>query len=119
MTASPRAIATRSSALARRDRIIGSAPSQVLECAGATDQHEVDDDGGNRYDGRSGRERQVVPDADVVVDDVGEQLGLATYDLDGDVVTETEREREDGTGDQGREDCRQRNRSERPTGGST
>ena len=87
-------------------------PLQVLERPGAARQEQVDDHDRDRHE-RIGRgERQVVGDADVVVDHVADELG-ARDDLRRDVVTEREREREDRAGDERREDERQHDPEER------
>src|SRR5471030_3334247 len=102
MTASPAAITAARASRARGESVIGCSSdglrSQVVQGTGATYGQQVEnhDDDWDRGD-RSGH-RQVVRGTDVGLDQIAEQLVLATDDLDGDVVAEAQREREDRSG---------------------
>ena len=67
---------------------------QRLERAQPPGDQEVDDHDDDRHRGERRRERQVVRDADVGVDDVADEL-RARHELRRDVVAERQRERED------------------------
>ena len=68
------------------------------------------------HDGQGGREREVVREADVVVDDVADEIGArpATDQQRRDEVAEGEREREDRSGDDARQGERQHDAAQRP-----
>src|SRR5256885_2282425 len=97
MTKSPTVMPKRSMRRANSDRTM--ARLHVVQCAGTAYCHQVGDHHDDRKERRCGAERQVATGRDVVVDDVRRQLCRATDDLDADVVTEAEREREDRPGD--------------------
>src|SRR3954447_20751971 len=94
MTASPTAMPRRSMRRASRDRTM--ARLHVVQRAGTAYRHQIGDHHDDREERRGRTKGQVATGRDVVVDDVRRQLCRATDDLDADVVTETEREREDG-----------------------
>ena len=98
---------------AARATLVTRAVAQMFsERAGAPHQPQVDDHDHDGDGGQGGGERDVGRLA--VEDQVAEHLGLAADDLDGDVVTERQREGEDRAGDHRRDDHRQHDRPERP-----